>query len=425
MSDTSTPVSGTGFSASQSQPTSLTSNEGTSAAKPGAKSRGFGGKFFDSIEVGPKASDIQQGSFSASEGNEGGSDSDSGSDEGSTLSESAAEAADDLLEATAEGEGREVSKPKAEKKPGDKVKVYKAKVDGKSVDVPLNAEFAIPVDGKQTKVSIDELVRSYNGKVSWDKRFTALDKDRQTFSQERSAHEADKASLNQGLSQFFKLVQAKKGPQAWSHLIKMAGLEGQYSLADLRREVYEQQVQLEKMTPEQRRAQEKAEEADYYRSEFENLTSAQKAQQAQAQAEQAFEQVLNSHSISRQQFGDYHGQLTQGGIHPDNITPDLVVSYHQRIGAYKAIREAADKTDPSILKNEKLVSQLRDFKLANPDMTAKDIADVIRSWKGTKRAQVISDKVRQTAKPISTQVRKADPVRRSSNGRVIREDYMF
>ncbi len=424
MSDTSTPVSSTGFTASQSQPTSLTSNDAPST-KPGGKARGFGGKFFDSIEVGPKASDIQQGSFSASEGNEGGGDSEgSGSDgQDSTLSEAATEATDDLLEATAEGEGRE--KPKAEKKPGDKpAKVYKAKVDGKNVDVPLDAQFTVPVDGKQTKVSIDELVRSYNGKVSWDKRFTALDKDRQTFSQERSAHEADKASLNQGLSQFFKLVQAKKGPQAWSHLIKMAGLEGQYSLADLRREVYEQQVQLEKMSPEQRKAQEAAEQAEYYKSEFENLTSAQKAQQAQAQAEQAFEQVLNSHSISRQQFGDYHSQLTQGGIHPDSITPDLVISYHQRIGAYKAIREAADKTDPSILKNEKLVSQLRDFKLANPDMEAKDIADVIRSWKGTKRAQVISDKVR-TAKPISTQIRKADPVRRSSNGRVIREDYMF
>lgn len=423
MSDTSTSVpSTTGFNATQSQSAPLASNEAPSSAKPGGKSRGFGGKFFDSIEVGPQASDIQQGSFSASEGNEGGGESESGED--STLSEAATEASDDLLEATAEGEGRE--KPKAEKKPGDKpAKMYKAKVDGKNVDVPLNAEFTVPVDGKQTKVSIDELVRSYNGKVSWDKRFTALDKDRQTFSQERSAHEADKASLNQGLSQFFKLVQAKKGPQAWSHLIKMAGLEGQYSLADLRKEVYEQQVRLEKMTPEQRRAQEKAEEAEYYKSEFENLTGAQKAQQAQAQAEAAFEQVLNSHSISRQQFGEYHSQLTQGGIHPNSITPDLVVGYHQRIGAYTAIRQAAEKTDPLILKNDKLVGQLRDFKLANPDMTAKDIADVIRSWKGTKRAQVISDKVRQTAKPFSTQVRKADPIRRSSNGRVVREDYMF
>lgn len=422
MSDTSTNVSGTGFNATQSQPSSVTSND-ASSAKPGGRSRGFGGKFFDSIEVGPKASDIQQGSFSASEGNEG--ESDAGTEE-STLSEAATEASDDLLGATAEGEGRE--KPKAEKKSDDKsakAKVYKAKVNGQNVDVPLDAQFAIPVDGKQTKVSIDELVRSYNGKVSWDKRFTALDKDRQTFSQERSAHEADKAGLNQGLSQFFKLVQAKKGPQAWSHLIKMAGLEGQYSLADLRKEVYEQQVQLERMTPEQRKAQEAAETAEYYKSQFENLTGAQKAQQAQAQAEQAFEQVLSSHSISRQQFGDYHSQLTQGGIHPDNITPDLVVSYHQRIGAYTAIRKAAEATDPSILKNDKLVGQLRDFKLANPDMSARDIADVIRSWKGTKRAQVISDKVRQTAKPLSTQVRKADPIRRSSNGRVVREDYMF
>ncbi len=417
MSETS--VAGTGFNATQSQSSTITSNE--PSASPGGRAKGFGGKFFDDIPVGPTKSDIQESTFSPSEGNESSEGVSEGESE-STLSQAAAEASDDLQEATAEGEGRETSK---EKKPGDKpAKVYKAKVDGKNVDVPLDAQFTVPVDGKQTKVSIDELVRSYNGKVSWDKRFTALDKDRQTFAQERSTHEADKASLNQGLSQFFNLVQAKKGPQAWSHLIKMAGLEGQYSLADLRKEVYEQQVALEKMTPEQRQAQEAAEQAEYYKSQFENLTSAQKAQQAHAQAEAAFEQVLNSHSISRQQFGDYHSQLTQGGISPDSITPDLVVSYHQRIGAYTAIRQAAEKTDPAILKNDKLVGQLRDFKLANPDMTAKDIADVIRSWKGTKRAQVISDKVRQTQKPISTPVRTSAPTR-NARGKIVREDYMF
>lgn len=405
-----TQVSGTGFTATQSQSSTITPNADSGQAP------GYGGKFFDDIAVEPKASDIQTTTLDTlSDGGEAPVVAEE------PVSEAAAEADGDVQEATAEGEGSAVAK--TAKTDAPKIKSYKVSAGDKKLDLPLDAKFTIPVDGKSTPVSVDELVRSYNGKVSWDKRFTALDKDRKAFTQEKSAHEADKKSLNDGLGQFFKLVQQKKGPQAWTHLIKMAGLDGQYSLQDLRREVLEQARELEAMSPAERAAREAQEQAEFYRSEFEQLSNSQKAQQAQAQAEAALDQVLGSHSISREQFGQYHDQLVKGGVDAAEITPELVVSYHQRIDAYSAIRQAAEKTDPAILGNDKLVSRLRDFKLANPDVSAADIADVIKSWKGENRARKISEKVRTTKTATSASVRQTPP--RAPSGQFVREDFMF
>lgn len=402
MSDPSA-AAGAGFSVSTPQTASIGPN--TTSDAPA----GFGGRFFDDIDVSsPATSDSQSLSDMSSEGE----------DSGEALSQAAEEVSDEVLEATEEGAGKAKPKDKV------KAKTYKVSVNGKNVELPLDAKFSVPVDGKSTQVSINDLVSNYNGKVSYDKRFTELDKDRQSFRQEKGAHDSDKQALNDGLGHFFKLIQQKKGPQAWAHMIKMAGLDGQYSLQDLRKEVYEQQRHIESMSPEQRQAMESQEQAEFYRSEFEQLTGRQEAQKAQAQAEAALDQVLSSHAITRDMFGQYHSQLTQGGVHPQEVTPDLIIDYHSRLGAYKAIRQAAEKTDPSILKNEKLVAQLKDFKLANPEMTTEDIADVIKSWKGDTRARKISEKVRQAKTPISASVRAPAPARKP-NGQFDREDFMF
>lgn len=388
MSDTSVSTSstGAGFNATQSTSTPINSN----SSEPTGLPEGYGGRFFDSDD-GPVASTKTPAATLSDLGE---------------ASESAGEIADEVQEATTEG-----SKDTSKAKP--KAKTYKVTAGGKTVDLPLDAKFTVPVDGKNQAVSINDLVSNYNGKISYDKRFTELDKNRKEFTQQKSAHEADKQSLNDGLGQFFQLVQAKRGPQAWAHLIKMAGLEGQYSLKDLRKEVYEQEQSIRGMSPEQRAAMEAQEERDFYKSEFEGITNRDNAQKAQAQAEQALEQVLDSHSITRDMFGQYHDQLTKGGISADNITPELVIDYHKRIDAYTAIRQAAEKVDPSILKDEKVVARLRDFKLANPDMTPADISDVIKTWKGDSRARKLSEKVRQTQTATSASVRAPTPVRKT------------
>lgn len=83
--------------------------------------------------------------------------------------------APDPKDAKAKPAGDETEKPAADKAPVSKAKVHKLKVGEALSDIPGDATFTIPVNGKKVEVPLQELVNDYNGRTEWHKRMSEAD----------------------------------------------------------------------------------------------------------------------------------------------------------------------------------------------------------------------------------------------------------
>jgi len=82
---------------------------------------------------------------------------------------------------------------------------------------PLSAMHKIMVDGRETEVPLKELYANYSGKVAYDKKFSAMDKERQSFKKEM-----DEVYTN--INQFNNLVGEGKVMDAIAYLGQFANV---------------------------------------------------------------------------------------------------------------------------------------------------------------------------------------------------------
>ena len=104
-------------------------------------------------------------------------------------------------------------------------------MNDQKIELDPGVKFKQKVDGEEQEVSLQELLNDFSGQKGWQKKFTELDKERQTYLK-------DASQVKEVLTQFAS--KAKTAPvEAFEYLAEMAGLNPLEFRKQLRNQVNE------------------------------------------------------------------------------------------------------------------------------------------------------------------------------------------
>ena len=95
----------------------------------------------------------------------------------------------------------------------------------------------------------------------------------------------------------------------------------------------------------------------------------------------------------------YNEIRTSGKVKPEDLTPELVVQYHQAIQREEKVVGVLAEVAPELQNELKVISELRDVWDKNPSFTVDDISDIAKDVYGNKAAKALSRKVKK-AEPV-------------------------
>lgn len=291
-------------------------------------------------------------------------------------------------------------------------KLLKVKAGDKELDLPTSATLKHKVDGKEVDVDVQTLLNNFSGKVSWEKKFTELDKDRKTFEKERE-------SVEGAVDRFYSLAKSGDYQAAVNYLLDLNGIDQRTWWKGFKDQITPAMLDYAKLSDEERAQKEQEEEVTYYRKQHEQSLAerakAQKIEQLHSQVQQA----MQKNGIPQEEFvtafEELKGIVRADRGNPEQIQPEHVVQFIQSKKDIElsqslegVVKEVNPDLAPETLK-EKADELKRIFK-AYPGMEVAELKDIaLQAW-GSKAKQNLSRKIAKAAP-------KATPPQKSYNAR--------
>lgn len=273
---------------------------------------------------------------------------------------------------------------------------------------PLSAMHKIMVDGKETEVPLKDLYSNYSGKVAYDKKFSTMDKERQSFKKEMD-------EVYSNINQFNNLVGEGKVMDAIAYLGQFANVPPHHLKHAIVRSLKSEYDRLATLSPEQMQLEFYKQEADYLRNVKESEAQKSKQQQSSMELERASVKLRETHNIKEQEWEAISSALQsqkEAGEFNGNITPDLVAEIVLDSRIYDKAESAVSKVSPELLKNEKLVKMLVFHAKENPDFTEDDLQQIVKAAYQPKNEvkEALATKVAQKVQPKQQQKQEAAPL---------------
>ena len=290
-------------------------------------------------------------------------------------------------------EKQEVKTEESEKKT-DSAKVIKkllAKIGDSELEIAPDARFKHKVDSEEVEVTLQDLLNNYSGKQSWDKKFTELDKERQS-------HKADLENVNKYISEFAK--KSKEDPvAALEFLASEIGLDPYEYRKTLRQQLTGKYADYVRMEQEQRAMYEQKEELEYLRSRRESESKRIEAEQAKMELEQKFRSIQEAHAISDERRSFLEKELVEG--YKLEANPANVLELHNSLSRLEKVEKALSSVNPEFLNDDDKIIALESLLRGNSKMTDEQLSDMAKRLYGSKVEKAIKNlsKKLETDKP--------------------------
>jgi len=272
--------------------------------------------------------------------------------------------ADEVVE-TAEESKEEIPTKKVEE-PTKQVKELSSVFGDKSYNVPAEAKFKHKVDGSEVEVSLQELLNNYSGKQGWDKKFTELDKDRQTYKKELD-------QVNKYLNEFATKAKTDR-IGAFEYLAEAAGLDPLEFRKAIRKDLLQANQAYLQMDEHSRTAFELKEENDYFKSKRELEQKRRSEEQTHKEFETRIQSTKQSHGISDERLQELVTDLRQyGGIERPSL--DDVVNLHSAYIRQDRALDTLKKINPDLLKDESKIATLESLIAGNSKLGDKELEE--------------------------------------------------
>lgn len=222
-----------------------------------------------------------------------------------------------------ENEGKDGdTEPDGYKPSGKTVKAF----DGdQQFEIGADSEFRVKVDGKSMKVPLQELLNNYSGKVSYDKKFSEVDKNRKEFEQQFSKYNQEKEQLVSHLKNVGKLLDdpSKSPMDAFYYFLDMTGRDVLPYQKKVMTTLREELETLSMMDESELKAYWLEKENEALRKNYK--TSSDQLQNRKAQEDMIAEvnQLRESFGVSEQAFVEGYDALVSLG-HGDPSPQDVV-----------------------------------------------------------------------------------------------------
>jgi hypothetical protein len=231
-------------------------------------------------------------------------------------------------------DGQKNQKADVSKDQPAKAKVLKFKAGDQTVDLSSDALATVIIDGKKTEVPVQELLNNYSGKVTYEKKFGELHKERTQFSKE-------KESLNGLVKNLYE--KATKEPEAaWDFLAEMTKQDPAKLKMGILRQQFDEMKELYAMDPEERERWFKEQELNFRDKAHSNREKNEQERAAQAETEAKQTEARTKYSIEEDEWigatklvHDFLGK--QDPKFDGKVTPDQVVWASRHLMALEVV----------------------------------------------------------------------------------------
>ncbi len=239
-----------------------------------------------------------------------------------------------------------------------------AQYGGKEYKLPADSKFTHKADGKDVEISLQELLNDHSGKTSWDKKYSELDKERQSYKKELD-------QVNKYLNEFASKAKTDR-IGAFEYLAEAAGMDPLEFRRAIRKDLLSANKNYLEMDDNTRNAFELKEENDYFRSRRELETKKRTDEQAHKEFDARIQSTKQSHGISDDRLQELVTDLKQyGGL--DNPSLDDVVNLHVAYNRQDRAIDILRRTDPELLKDDNKISTLESLISGNSKLSDEDL----------------------------------------------------
>jgi len=290
------------------------------------------------------------------------------------------------------------------------IKKLKYKSGDQDLDIDEEAIFRHRVSDQDVDVPLKELLSNYSGKTAWDKKFSELNQERQTYKHERSQIE----------SRIKSIMEAQDPEERFYKMAEMAGK----SPVEVRRKFLEENMNLlEKfysMSDDEKKADELQFENKFLKSKAESFENERVLTEQTKVLSQRVNQVSQKYGITEDDLGRAYQELNslqQQGKFPQDIplTPEFLGEAIRKLKyrdiASQKIQSLGLDWAPEVQTKE--LNKLADLAFIQ-DLDPADLSDIVDSLWGSKMAKkVLKDKAQDREEFMTG--KKKDPEIRKSN----------
>jgi outer membrane biosynthesis protein TonB len=209
-----------------------------------------------------------------------------------------------------------------------------AMLNDQKIELDPGVRFKQKVDGEEQEVSLQDLLNDFSGQKGWQKKFTELDKERQSYLK-------DAKQVKEILNEFAE--KARSTPvEAFEYLAEMAGINPLEFRKQLRNQVNEKFSSYSNMSEQERRMFEMEEELQYYKSLKERESSRLQKEQASSDFYSQLENVKKQESISDSRLDEIMNDLQSYGG-PSALTVDNIVNLNKAYARQDRVMDVLEK----------------------------------------------------------------------------------
>jgi len=260
--------------------------------------------------------------------------------------------------------------------------------------------YEVKVDGKVEEISLQELKNNYSGKVAYDKKFSEMDTERQSFKKEVQ-------DINSYVSELGKTMKENSVLEGFYKVGEMVNMPAHAIKAALIKEILPELERLEGMSQEGIDLEYQQNEIKYLKEKTES--DRQKFETEQAQKELSFKisQARETLGVDNSEWEDAVAYLDKSLPPEESLTIDTVKEYIQFSKSEDIAKAAIDQFDSSYLGNEEVIENLQDIIIKNPDFTDSDIQDILVQAFGSSKKEVAEEKIVETVSKKQSKVNKS------------------
>jgi hypothetical protein len=262
--------------------------------------------------------------------------------------------------------------------------------------------FKVKVDGEEVEVSLDELKSNFSGKQAFDKKFSALDKERKQFLKE-------KQQIESYVNEFRNLATSQNMVEATKFLGHLTGKAPHAVVEELINSLHPEIERRYGLTTEELTYEKQLADAQYKAELLERQKQQFERQQIETDLNSKIETIMSEKSIPVEEWDKAVLALDARLPKDQDLTPELVAEYVVFDRAVNKTGSLLSTFDSGKLKdNTGVANTLRDIILENPDFTDEDLTDILKNSFVNKQKEKVEEKlvkkVPQQVKQTSTKV---------------------
>jgi hypothetical protein len=281
-------------------------------------------------------------------------------------------------------------------------KKLKVKHKDSDLELDLNIELPVKVNGKAESVKLQDALARYSSQKHLDDLYHKIKKEREEFHSQRDGLQSIAKKAKEALSQkdfrsFMEMVAQATGEDATQLY--------QTTVDNLRSQLEE----AARLSPEERAMKALQEENEYYKRKE---TAAQKEAESRKTFEETskkVEQVMSQTGMSQADFVKSYDELVELGYKPDAIDADTVGQYYRNYQTIQTIDAKLREVNPDAA-TEQEIQKIATLAIATK-ATAEEIALVIDQQYGNQNAKKLAREIDKRQKKATKEMPVRNPMK--------------